>query len=256
MKLSVECLDSVRIQTSDDIESAAQALFAAVNAAVDARIGASHNIARRRPLVNAEGEILATKVFGWADGSDSWWRLPLYALGSPLPTACRYESEPFWCNTHGAFGRRPNPFLDHLDLSNFEQRALVHAAIVAPVHLPFGQIGAVSIVPRSVEQTDLAELFAEHGAMFGLFARTFIAGYVAVTGDEHNLPHEPQLRKREIECLQWVASGKSDDVIAELMGITTRTVRFHITNAMMKLMAANRSQATIKAAQLGYLKIR
>jgi DNA-binding NarL/FixJ family response regulator len=33
-------------------------------------------------------------------------------------------------------------------------------------------------------------------------------------------------------------------------------VRFHITNAMMKLNAANRSQATIKAGQLGYLKIR
>ena len=37
--------------------------------------------------------------------------------------------------------RHPNRYLDAIDLNNFEKRSLARAAIVVPVHLPFGQIG-------------------------------------------------------------------------------------------------------------------
>lgn len=255
VKLALEHLPAIRIQVPSDVRRAAEALRDAVVSAIDCRIGASHNIATGRPMVDADGNTLATDVFGWRDDeSESWWRMPRFAFESPLPTVCRYESEPFWCNSEGIYATRPNPFLKGVDLTGFEQRSLLSAAIVAPVHLPFGQIGAVSIAPRDRTCTDLSQEFELYGVVFGLFARTFIAGYVAVMTPSQRLPSRPQLRKREVECLRWAALGKSDEEIGTLLSITRSTVRFHITNAMVKLDAVNRTQATLKATQLGYIK--
>lgn len=65
-----------------------------------------------------------------------------------------------------------------------------------------------------------------------------------------------KLSSREIEVLTWVASGKSSSVIAALLGISARTVNFHVENAVRKLGAANRSQAAVVAAQQGVIVIR
>jgi DNA-binding CsgD family transcriptional regulator len=130
---------------------------------------------------------------------------------------------------------------------------MMRAAIVAPVHLPFGQIGAVSISPLDDSQTDLSAEFDAHASIFGLYARTFIAGYVSVMCTAKRLPAQLRLHKRAVECLQWAAIGKTDYEIGELMSISRSTVRFHLMNAMAKLDAVNRSQTILKAAQLGYI---
>ena len=46
---------------------AAEAFSAAVRTSLPLRLGASHNIASGRPMVDADGSVLATEVFGWAD---------------------------------------------------------------------------------------------------------------------------------------------------------------------------------------------
>ena len=253
MRLALDHLHTVRICAPSDVRRAAESLRDAVSTFIDGIIGASHNIASGRPMVDADGNVLATDVFGWPDDAD-WWRMPQTAFDSPLPMACRYESEPFWCNSEGIHPTRPNPFLKAINLADFEQRTLITSAIVAPVHLPFGQIGAVLVSPRDRAHTDLTQEFETYGTIFGLFARTFLASYVAVMTPAQRLPSQPQLRKREVECLRWVAQGKSDDEIGILLSITRSTVRFHITKAMAKLDAVNRAQATLKATQLGYIK--
>ena len=48
--------------------------------------------------------------------------------------------------------------------------------------------------------------------------------------------------------MTWVARGKTSAEIAEILGLTKRTVDFHIDNARTKLGAATRTQAVIKAA--------
>ena len=65
-----------------------------------------------------------------------------------------------------------------------------------------------------------------------------------------------ELSRREIEVLTWVAEGKSSTVIGTLLGISARTVNFHVENAVRKLGAANRSQAAVFAAQRGVITIR
>jgi DNA-binding response OmpR family regulator len=56
------------------------------------------------------------------------------------------------------------------------------------------------------------------------------------------------LNDREAETLTWVARGKTSAQIAELLEMPKRTVDFHIDNARVKLGAATRTEAAIKAA--------
>jgi DNA-binding response OmpR family regulator len=56
------------------------------------------------------------------------------------------------------------------------------------------------------------------------------------------------LNDREVEVLTWVARGKTSAEIAQILGLTKRTIDFHTDNARAKLGAATRTEAAIKAA--------
>ena len=57
-----------------------------------------------------------------------------------------------------------------------------------------------------------------------------------------------ELNDREVETLTWAARGKTSAEIAEILGITKRTVDFHVDNARAKLGSPTRTAAVIKAA--------
>jgi DNA-binding NarL/FixJ family response regulator len=61
-------------------------------------------------------------------------------------------------------------------------------------------------------------------------------------------PRLVMLNDREIEVLTWVARGKTSAEVADLVGLSKRTVDFHLDNARVKLGAATRTEAAIKAA--------
>lgn len=219
------------------------------------RAAPAHDIADKRTPVDADGNVLASDVFGWTEDDKVWWRNSRIALDSPLTTACRFESQPFWVNAEGFHLRQPNSYLSSIDLTNFESRAMTSAAIVVPVHQPFGQIGAVSFNPLDPQNTDLGREFLAWGDALGLYARTFISTYVHAMGSMQALPPQSRLSKREVECLRWAAIGKTDLEISMIMSRSRATVRFHIHNASIKLNAVNRSQTVFKAAQLGYISL-
>ncbi len=247
-------IERVRIRTPQDVRPAAEAFRDLAIELGDFRIAPSRNIAVKAPMVDADGNILANSIFGWTDSeADRWWHTPRLALDSPITGACRYTSEPFWASALGIFSKQTNPFLDKIDLTNFESRALTRAAIVVPVHLPFGQVGAVSFNPRDPARTDLSDDFDRLGDELGIYARTFIASYVPVMCKAERLPGGSRLSKREVECLRWAAIGKTDQEISTIIERSRATVRFHIHNASVKLDAVNRSQTVFKAAQLGYI---
>ena len=60
-------------------------------------------------------------------------------------------------------------------------------------------------------------------------------------------PKLVELNEREVETLTWAARGKTSAEIAQILGLTKRTVDFHIDNARIKLGATTRIQAAIKA---------
>ena len=59
---------------------------------------------------------------------------------------------------------------------------------------------------------------------------------------------------REREVLQALKSGRTSREIAGELGISERTVKFHLTNIMGKLKAANRIEAVVLALEQGLLK--
>ncbi|QNM95668.1 LuxR family transcriptional regulator [Chitinimonas koreensis] len=62
-----------------------------------------------------------------------------------------------------------------------------------------------------------------------------------------------KLTFREVEILRWTADGKTSADIADILGLTERTVNFHINNVVAKLGAANRTAAVVRALTLGLL---
>ena len=61
------------------------------------------------------------------------------------------------------------------------------------------------------------------------------------------------LSDRERTVLREVAAGRSSKQIAKALGITERTVKFHVSSIMNKLGADNRAQAVAEAARRGLL---
>lgn len=61
------------------------------------------------------------------------------------------------------------------------------------------------------------------------------------------------LTSRETDILKWAADGKTSGEIAEIMTISVNTVNFHVKNAVVKLNAANKTAAVVRAAVLGLL---
>jgi DNA-binding NarL/FixJ family response regulator len=59
------------------------------------------------------------------------------------------------------------------------------------------------------------------------------------------------LSERELEVLQWLASGASNREIGRRLSITENTVKRHVYNIFGKLNVRNRTQAALRAGKLG-----
>lgn len=59
-----------------------------------------------------------------------------------------------------------------------------------------------------------------------------------------------QLTKRELECLQWIAQGKSNTVIADILRISENAVEYHLKGLFPKLRVTTRVQAAIVAVEM------
>lgn len=58
------------------------------------------------------------------------------------------------------------------------------------------------------------------------------------------------LTEREREVLRWSAEGKTAEETGAILGITERTVTYHVTSAMAKLDVTNKTQAVARALLL------
>ena len=247
-----DIFEKVTIRSIEDVRSAAIAVRDAA-AQFDLNVAASSDLASKEQMVDAKGSIINADIFGWTAEGERWWENGRLALTSPLPRACRYESEPFWCNAEGAHTPWRNRYLEDLSFAEFHLFAFSKSTILVPVHLSFGQIAAATFSPMDRTVEDLSEIFAEQGDFLGTMTRRFLSGYVNVMRTQQWIPSDCRLSKREVECLRWAAIGKTDKEISLIIALSHATVRYHVQRAGEKLNAVNRSQAVFKAGQLGYL---
>jgi DNA-binding NarL/FixJ family response regulator len=65
----------------------------------------------------------------------------------------------------------------------------------------------------------------------------------------------PSLTPREKAVLEHLARGLANKQIAAQLGISERTVKFHVSSVFAKLGAANRTEAVTRAAQAGLIEL-
>ncbi|MRU14212.1 LuxR family transcriptional regulator [Roseovarius sp. A21] len=65
---------------------------------------------------------------------------------------------------------------------------------------------------------------------------------------------QPNLSSREVEILQWVAAGKSQQDIGDILSISPRTVEVHLRSAREKLCTISTPQAVGRAVSLGLIQ--
>jgi len=82
--------------------------------------------------------------------------------------------------------------------------------------------------------------------LFSALARTFWTRSSAVS--------VRPLTTREIEVIEWMYYGKTNEEIAELLDISVYTVKNHVQKILLKLSASNRTQAVLRAAEVGIVR--
>ena len=123
----------------------------------------------------------------------------------------------------------------------------IKCGFTVPIHDGYGRVGAVTFASdRTIDvlrrDLDAYRNILHLAAMyFHVHARQKLEGVI-----ELNRPH---LSPREIACLQWIARGKSTWDIGEILGVSRRTVVFHLENAKRKLNAHTLPQAVATALQ-------
>ena len=65
----------------------------------------------------------------------------------------------------------------------------------------------------------------------------------------------PILTAREIECLVLLVRGHNYTEVGKLLGLSVRTVRFHLTNAREKFQASSRTHLAALAIAQGYVTL-
>ena len=210
------------------------------------------DLSQLAPMVDASGTALNTAVFGWDEDTLAPWQCRERALHNPVLRACRMESEPFLIDGSGVRGIWADPLPARGSQGDFAARTGFAAAIVVPVHLPFGQIGA-AVLSAADPAAGLDDVFDTLPDTLAPAIRRFVRGYVGLCRDTRYLPPACQLSPREVECLSWIAQGKTDYEISIILGCSHAGVRYHITRACERLNAVNRAQSVFRASQLGYI---
>ena len=124
--------------------------------------------------------------------------------------------------------------------------------LTVPVHGPGGELAAVGFnMDRAPPEA--RPLIVTRAPLCQLLAIRYHAGARRrLGGGSHSCP---RLTERQAECLRWTARGKTSSGIAGILGISERTVNFHLSKAGKNLGAVNRVHAVAKALASGLITV-
>lgn len=131
-------------------------------------------------------------------------------------------------------------------LTTFELDAYVFEAL---------RSGASGFLLKDVEPENLlaaVRTVADGGSLLAPSVTRRVIESFATTG-RRVAPHPrlADLTEREREVVSWVATGRSNREIADLLVLSPETVRTHVSRAMVKLTARDRAQLVVFALQSG-----
>jgi two-component system, NarL family, nitrate/nitrite response regulator NarL len=115
-------------------------------------------------------------------------------------------------------------------------------------------LGASGLLPRPVDAERL--ILAARTVLAGLLALDpAVAGLTSASRDPDAAAAVEALTRREHEVLLLMAEGLANKSIAERLGITEHTAKFHVHTILGKLGTQSRTEAVVRAARLGLIAI-
>lgn len=139
-----------------------------------------------------------------------------------------------------------SPHIRVLVLTMFEDDDSVFAAL---------QAGARGYILKGADKSEvLRAIRAVYSgeAIFGpAIAQRLVHYFAALRQPGPTQPPFPELSEREREILSMIATGRSNQEIADDLVISLKTVRNHVSNIFAKLEVADRAQAMAMARQAG-----
>lgn len=143
------------------------------------------------------------------------------------------------------------------DLPDFQELGVPAVALLAEGE-PAGDVWAAgprAILPRDMDADRL--LAAAQAVYQGLFVidPTLADGLLPAVAFDEDDPITAALTPREAEVLQLLAEGLTNKAIAQVLGISDHTIKFHVNAILGKLGAQSRTEAVVRATRLGLLSL-
>lgn len=123
--------------------------------------------------------------------------------------------------------------------------------LTVPVRGPYGDCGLLSVT-RECSSEEWSRL---KRSIVGNLQTAAVHFHDSVMQGETlaRILRVPKLSLREREILQWVAAGKSQQDVGDILAISHRTVEVHLRSAREKLGALTTPQAVGRAIRLGII---
>ncbi|MCE8514916.1 LuxR family transcriptional regulator [Ruegeria pomeroyi] len=123
--------------------------------------------------------------------------------------------------------------------------------LTIPVRGPYGDVGLLSVTREC--STDEWHKLVRHTLGDLQSLAVHIHDTVMSSDMLGRVLYHPSLSTREAEILQWVAAGKSQQDIGDILSISHRTVEVHLRSSREKLCALTTAQAVGRAVGLGLI---
>lgn len=144
--------------------------------------------------------------------------------------------------------------IDLPDVSGFDILQRIRSGKLRPVAAPFIFVTAFAQRHHQMNARQLGcDDYVTKPIDFELLV-AIIRHRLAATDDVRQGTPDFRMTDRELEAVTWVARGKSSADIAVILGISERTVNFHMDNLMRKMGVGSRIQAAVKCAMLGLIR--
>jgi len=125
--------------------------------------------------------------------------------------------------------------------------------VALSIHGPMGETIGIGLASSmggvDVSKNALSRIY--------LMAHQFHLCYSAFLADDFPFPLQTEeiLSDRERDILIWCAKNKSTSSISGFLGVTDKTIEFHLGNIYKKLQVGGRIEAVLKAFHLGLISL-
>lgn len=120
----------------------------------------------------------------------------------------------------------------------------------------FLEAGAAGYLLKSVRGRELIDavraLYAGESVLHPAIARKVLNRFATISGKPRGRKPPELLSKREIEVLRLATRGLSNQVIADELCLSLRTVQAHLNHIFNKLQVSSRTEAVVRALKEGW----